>query len=49
MLGFKAKAKKAEFVCSQEVDSAKWLKFEEALENMREGKIAWQLVKKVIG
>ena len=48
MLGFKAKVKKAEFVFSQEVDTAKWFKFEEALANIREGSIAWQLVKAVI-
>lgn len=48
MLGFKAKVKKAEFICSGEVDTAKWFKFEDALENIREGKIAWQLVKTVI-
>ena len=48
MLGFKAKVKKTEFTCSGEVDTAKWFKFEDALENIREGKIAWQLVKAVI-
>ena len=48
MLGFKAKVKKADFVLSQEVDTAKWFKFDEALENIREGSIAWQLVKEVI-
>ena len=48
MLGFKAEVKKADFVFSQEVDSAKWFSFEEALENIREGSIAWQLVKEVI-
>lgn len=49
MLGFKAEVKKADFVYSQEVDSAKWFAFDEALENIREGSIAWQLVKEVIG
>lgn len=48
MLGFKAEVKKADFVYSQEVDSAKWFSFDEALENIREGSIAWQLVKEVI-
>ena len=48
MLGFKAEVKKADFVYSQEVDSAKWFPFNEALENIREGSIAWQLVKGVI-
>lgn len=49
MLGYKAEVKKADFVYSQEVDSAKWFSFDEALENIREGSIAWKLVKEVIG
>ena len=49
MLGFKAVVKKNEFKLSGEVDSVKWFKFDEALENIREGSIAWQLVKRVIG
>ena len=48
MLGFKSEVKKADFVYSTEVDSAKWFAFDEALENIREGSIAWQLVKEVI-
>lgn len=48
MLGYKVTVKKSEFVLSGEVDSAKWFKFEDALENMREGSVAWQLVKSVI-
>ena len=48
MLGFKVKVKKADFVFSQEVDTAKWFPFPDALENIREGSIAWQLVKAVI-
>ena len=48
MLGFKAEVKKADFIYSQEVDSAKWFAFDKALENIREGSIAWQLVKEVI-
>lgn len=49
MLGFKAKVKKADFVLSEaEVDTAKWFPFEEALDNIREGSIAWQLVKAVV-
>jgi NAD+ diphosphatase len=48
MLGFKAKVKKADFVLSGEVDSAHWFQFDEALGQMREGSIAWQLVKRVI-
>ena len=49
MLGFKAKVKKADFVLSDaEVATAKWFPFAEALENIREGSIAWQLVKSII-
>ena len=49
MLGFKAEVKKSEFLLSdKEVATAKWFPFEEALENIREGSIAWQLVKTVI-
>ena len=49
MLGFKAKVKKADFVLSDaEVATAKWFSFAEALENIREGSIAWQLVREVI-
>ena len=48
MLGYKAEVKKADFVFSQEVDSAKWFSFDEALDNIREGSIAWQLVKEAI-
>lgn len=48
MLGFKAKVKKTEFKTSGEVDSVKWFRFDEALENIRDGSIAWQLVKSVI-
>lgn len=49
MLGFKAKVNKADFVLSEkEVDTAKWFPYEEALANIREGSIAWQLVKAVI-
>lgn len=49
MLGFKSCVKKAEFKLSGEVDSVRWFKFDEALNNIREGSIAWQLVKTVIG
>ena len=48
MIGFKACVKKAEFKLSGEVDSVKWFSFEEALSQLREGSIAWQLVKTVI-
>lgn len=48
MLGYKASVKKKEFVLSGEVDSVEWVKFKDALSKLREGSIAWQLVKTVI-
>jgi len=49
MLGYKAIVKKQDFKLSGEVDSVEWVKFENALTLLREGSIAWQLVKTVIG
>lgn len=48
MLGFHAKVKKADLELSVEVDDAEWIKFEDALAKIREGSIAWQLVKTVL-
>ena len=48
MLGYKAKVKKKSFTLSGEVDSVEWVKYDEALPLLREGSIAWQLVKYVI-
>ena len=48
MLGYKASVKKKEFKLSCEVDSVEWVKYEDALSKLREGSIAWQLVKSVI-
>ena len=48
MLGYKATVKKKDFKLSGEVDSAVWVKFQKALSLLREGSIAWQLVKTVI-
>lgn len=48
MLGFHAKVKKADLELSVEVDDAEWVKFEDALGKIREGSIAWQLVKTVL-
>ena len=48
MLGYKAVVKKKDFTLSGEVDSVKWVPFEDALPLLREGSIAWQLVKSVI-
>ena len=47
MLGFMAYIKKQEFDLSGEVALAKWVTFDEALEMLRKGSIAWQLVKEV--
>lgn len=49
MLGFKAVAEKKDFALSGEVDAAEWVKFKDALGMLREGSIAWQLVRAVIG
>ena len=49
MLGYKATVRKKDFKLSGEVDSAEWVKYENALSLLREGSIAWQLVKAVIG
>lgn len=48
MLGFQAVVEKADFCLSGEVDAARWVKAEEALGLLREGSIAWQLVKNVL-
>lgn len=49
MLGFKAVVEKKDFTLSGEVDAAEWVKLEDAPNLLREGGIAWQLVKAVIG
>lgn len=49
MLGYRAVVRKQNFKLSVEVDSAEWVKYEDALALLREGSIAWQLVKRVIG
>lgn len=43
-----AVVKKSDFVISGEVDSVEWVKYENALDLLHEGSIAWQLVKTVI-
>lgn len=48
MLGYRATVKKQEFTLSGEVDSVEWVPFDKALSLLREGSIAWQLVKEVI-
>ncbi len=49
MLGFKAVVERQNFTLSGEVDNAEWVKLEDALGLLREGSIAWQLVKAVTG
>ncbi|MBR4144109.1 MAG: NUDIX domain-containing protein [Lachnospiraceae bacterium] len=48
MLGFLAKVNKKEFKLSGEVDNVEWFPIEEAPMMLREGGIAWQLVKEII-
>ncbi len=44
----RAAVKKGEFTVSGDVDSAAWFRPEEALTRLREGSIAWQLVREVM-
>lgn len=48
MLGFCAEVDKQPFTLSGEVSAAEWVPFDQALSRIREGSIAWQLVKAVI-
>ena len=48
MLGYRADVKKAEMRLSGEVDDAGWFPLSEAPGYLREGGIAWQLVKQII-
>ncbi len=48
MLGYRAYVKKEELKLSVEVDAAEWFPLSESLEKLREGGIAWQLVKQII-
>ena len=48
MLGYKATVKKKDFHLSGEVDSVEWVKLEDAPDKLREGGIAWQLVKTIL-
>lgn len=47
MLGFRASVKKSDFVLSGEVDSAQWFEPKEALLKLREGGVAYRLVKEI--
>lgn len=48
MLGYKTTVKKKDFSLSGEVDSAEWVRLEDAPALLREGGIAWQLVRAII-
>ena len=48
MLGYKAIVQKTDFNISSEVDDAIWVSLDKALSMLREGSIAWQLVKTII-
>lgn len=48
MIGYKANAKKTDFTLSEEVDSAIWMDLNNSLHLLREGGIAWQIVKSII-
>lgn len=48
MIGFEVTVHKSEFCISGEVDAVKWFPLTEALQHLREGSIAWQLVNTVI-
>lgn len=48
MLGYRADVRKDKLKLSGEVDSARWFPLSEALGKLREGGIAWQLVKRII-
>ncbi len=48
MLGYKAIVQKTNFNISSEVDDAIWVNLDKALSMLREGSIAWQLVKTII-
>lgn len=48
MLGYRASVEKKDFVLSGEVDSAEWVRLDQAPQLLREGSIAWQLVQQII-
>lgn len=47
MLGYRASVKKGDFILSREVDSVAWFPLSDALNQLRPGSIAWELVKTV--
>ncbi len=48
MLGFRADVRKQDFSLSSEVDSVIWVPMQDALSKLRQGSIAWQLVKEIL-
>jgi NAD+ diphosphatase len=48
MLGFRVDVKQDTLRLSQEVDEAQWFPFDTALDQIKTGSVAWQLVKAVI-
>lgn len=48
MIGFKANVIKSEFIISEEVNSAIWVKLDSSLNLLREGGIGCQIVKSII-
>lgn len=49
MLGYKARVAKRDFVLSGEVDTAEWFPLKDADSHLREGGIAWELVRTING
>jgi len=48
MIGFRGYVKKKDFVLSEDVDDAIWVPVSEALDKLKEGSVAWRLVKRII-
>ena len=48
MLGFKAMVRKSDFTLSGEVDCAEWIPIKAAPNMLREGGVAWELVKEIL-
>lgn len=48
MLGFEASVKKAKLTLSGEVDAAQWVPLPQAPARLRQGGIAWQLVREIL-
>lgn len=48
MLGYRVNVRKRAFVLSQEVDAARWVPLVQAPGKLREGGIAWELVRRIL-